>query len=158
MKNPIPPEIKAKIFAQHIGCEAICKVDNAVYFDKNEVIILDFYYLSERMRILEHYAILLTPLSEITNEHAIECIFLLKPGNRIKNIVVVNDGIYFREKLTYQYAERKVTLHELMNRGTCNYLRSLGYAVDFTASHEGKPVTYTVDELVEQGIVILKIK
>lgn len=132
-----PQDFKARYFGAHIGCQAICNADDAIYFDKNETVTIDFFQLSERM-FLDHFALLLTPLSKIADEHSIEVYKMLKPNAE-------KEAVLKFHKSTVKQLFNNTLYVVSASIQVCDYLRYHDYAIPFG----GK----SVDELVSEGLL-----
>jgi len=145
----IIPEIKARIQCLYIGCELFVPdepKETWYPFDKNEgglkLVGINGSQLIVQ-RIAEHKydlynqtQLLLTPLQNITDEDAIECVgYLIKLG--IGSPAFINPKQYCIE--AYNSGGTLFMVYSVVD-----YLRSRGYALPY--------MSYSVSDLVELGV------
>jgi len=124
-------KLTAKLAARYYGCEVIC-VSTGFHY------VLDADILSAIENGVE-YMLLPTPLSAITNEHAIEVYYALYPKSKINAKWV--EAMFIRNWLVHNNRIQEVDT-PLNYTKTFDLLRSLGYDCD-NAISEG----WAVDRL-----------
>lgn len=134
-------ETKAKIFGHYLLQEVLVS-DRTPQPRK-----LDFYTTNIiSMGAFTSAMLLLKPLSAIKDEDAIEVAKYLWPNN--SEYHTTKDGSYYIKNL----------FKDDNDMGSVNaifiyqYLQALGYALPMTVIENGKIRTYTVEELVKEGV------
>lgn len=146
MKN----ETKARIFAPYIDVVEIFRSDNNISLGK-----LTHYDLHKLLcgGGFNFYANL-TSLKDISDEH-MRLILSVHPSSKnIKDLKYHEGCIVFKQKTSYSYLDTKINVQA--SSIAVSLLRQLGYATDYMVIEDGKVITYSVDELVKEGIYKLK--
>lgn len=149
-------EQKARFFALHYGHSVIAKVPfqkGKFEFTKDSpVLILGWASLHEIFNTnSENWALLLTPLSAITDEHLLGLINSVYPKHKIRDVFMIGDEINFQILSTpsNDWLERKLILAgNNLIAIVCDYLRSKGYALPFMG--------ISVETMIEKGWIKLK--
>jgi len=142
MKTPLPAEVKAKI--------------SALYWKQKVLLVTNeqLEFVNSGWNLTHpDFKLLLTPLSDITDEHYIGVAECYDYDANLTTHSKSGAIIQGRNIITI-YKNSSIRL----NMEAADYLRSLSYALPFTTSINGKPVTYSVEELVEAGIIKLITK
>jgi len=160
MKKKITPEIKAKVAAMHIGSNVYLR-KTGIRSLRSVSIECDEYECTlatlplnensdyDKIYSIHDVSVLLKPLAKISDEHAIECMSIYKCINTEEGFITCES----RNKGKIKRAIIGMIIHI---QPVSDYLRSLGYAVPFTTSIDGQPVTFTVDQLVQAGVFKLE--
>jgi hypothetical protein len=138
---------KAQIFARHVGCQC-------GYNDKAPVLtvwLTDHEHICIKTAICIDYPLLLTPLSAITDEDAIQigewC------GITVDEDMHPNKLCTARQPLSdLKKSINMMKSIDAFNARIYQYLQCRGYALPQTVIEGGKPVTYSVEQLVNEGI------
>lgn len=153
-------KIKAKIFAMYLGqrCISLVNEDDNIELKKGDIYQLAMVNLPNSfIQVVSEYDSDSFELgfhkedgdywidSSITDEHLMEIAYLYYGYKRIR----VNSS---KEK----YIEVAKNHLNQMSLEVFQYLQSLGYAMPITIAIDGKPVTYSVEELIKENVIILE--
>lgn len=140
------PQTKAKLYGLY--------ATQQVLINSNKVLGEVTGYQIDVAKLGAHTAsyLLLTPLSQISNEDKITAICLHGFKNTNDFSVKVYDGFFDWDDGNEWGRVRVLDLNGI----AIDFLRARGYALPITSIEDGKPITWSVEELVSEGVVKLK--